>query len=166
MTSNLDDIHAQLCHPGVTCLLNFVKTKNLPFSTEDEKRTCANCKICSELKPQLYKQSDFSLIKATKPMERLSIDFKGPLPSASRNKYILTIVDEYSRFPFAIPCSDISTSTVIKCLDSVFSLCGMPGYIHSDRGKSFMSEEFINYLTSRGVVQAIVHHITLLGMAK
>ena len=48
MTSNLDDIHAQLCHPGVTRLLHFVKSKNLPFSTEDVKRTCANCKICSE----------------------------------------------------------------------------------------------------------------------
>jgi hypothetical protein len=34
-------------------------------------------------------------------MERLSIDFKGPLPTATRNAYILAVVDEYSRFPFA-----------------------------------------------------------------
>lgn len=34
-------------------------------------------------------------------MKRVSIDFKGPLPTASRNSYLLTVVDEYSRFPSA-----------------------------------------------------------------
>ena len=33
--TSLEDIHAQLCHPGVTRLLHFVQTKNLPFSTKD-----------------------------------------------------------------------------------------------------------------------------------
>ena len=85
-----------------------------------------------------------SLIKATRPMERFNIDFKGPLPSASKNKYLLTVIDEYSRFPFAIPCPNISTETVIKYLEKIFSLCGMPEFIHSDRGSSFMSVELAN----------------------
>lgn len=45
--------------------------------------------LCSKLKPWFH---DFkgieALIKAT-PFERLNIDFKGPLPSLSQNKYIL-----------------------------------------------------------------------------
>ena len=85
------------------------------------------------------------------PMERLSIDFKGPLPSSTRNKYIPTVVDEYSRFPFAIPCPDINSSTAIKCLDAIFALCGMPSFIHSDHGPSLMSSELKNYLTTRGI---------------
>ena len=84
-------------------------------------------------------------------MERLNLDFKGPLPSVTQNKYFLTIIDEYSRFPFVIPIPDISTPTVIKCLDSIYSLCGMPQYVHSDRGKSFMSAELVKYLTDRGI---------------
>ena len=32
-------------------------------------------------------------IKATHPLERLKLDFKGPLPSSSKNMYILTIID-------------------------------------------------------------------------
>lgn len=151
VSNNLDDIHIQLCHPGVTRLLHFVKAKNLPFSTEDVKRICSNCKSCAELKPQFYKGVRGKLIKATSPLERMNIDFKGPLPSITRNKYILAAIDEYSRFPFAIPCPDMSTPTVIKCLDSIFTLCGMPGYTHSDRGKSFMSSDLVKYLTSRNI---------------
>ena len=49
---SLSDIHSCLCHPGVTRMLHFVKSKNLLFSTEEVKRVCSNCHICSELKPK------------------------------------------------------------------------------------------------------------------
>ena len=147
-------LHEDLCHPGVTRLMHYVKSKNLPFSTEDIKTTCSSCRTCAELKPQFYKSPGNKLVKATKPMERLSIDFKGPLPSQSRNTYIFTAVDEYSRFPFAIPCSDISSSTVIKCLDQIFSFCGMASFVHSDRGAAFLSKEVQDYLCSRGVASS------------
>ena len=151
-TSNLTEVHNGLCHPGVTRLLHFVRTKNLPFSEdpEDVKKTCTDCKICAELKPQFFCLPNGKLIKATHPMERLSIDFKGPLPSATHNKYLLTVVDEYSRFLFTIPCPDINSTTVINSLDMIFALCGMPNYIHSDRGPSFMSNELKRHLSGRG----------------
>ncbi len=34
----LEEIHASLCHPGVTRLYHFVKTKNLAYSLEDVKK--------------------------------------------------------------------------------------------------------------------------------
>ena len=91
------------------------------------------------------------VIRATKPFERISLDFKGPLPTSTKNKYMLTVVDEYSRFPFAFPTPDISTRTVIDNLCQLFSIFGLPGYIHSDRGLSFMSSELKTYLTGKGV---------------
>ena len=100
LLSNLDDIHMQLCHPGVTRLLHFVKTKYPPFSTEDIKRVCSNCKICAELKLQFYKGVKGKLIKATRPMERLNLDFKGPLPSVTRNKYFLTVILSFLSLSF------------------------------------------------------------------
>lgn len=150
-SSTLTDIHDGLCHPGVTRLLHFVRSRNLPFSTEDVKRVCSTCKICAELKPQFYHPTDGTLIKATQPMERLSIDFKGPLPSSSRNKYMLTVIDEYSRFPFAFPCPNMNSTTVIKCLEQIFAFCGMASFIHSDRGSSFMSQELKTYLSHKGI---------------
>ena len=150
--SNLVEIHNNLCNPGVTRLLHFVRSKNLPFSTEEIKKVCANCQICCELKPRFYQPACAeTLIKSLHPMDRLSIDFNGLLPSSTNNKYILTVVDEYSRFPFAFPCPDISTTSVIKCLEKIFSLCGFPTFIHSDRGSSFVSNELKTYLTERRV---------------
>ena len=110
--------------------------------------------MCAEIKPQFHRKSDGVLIKATQPMERVSIDFKGPLKSSTRNKYLLVAVDEYSRFPCTFPCPNMETSTFIKCLDSLFSLCSTAGFVHSDRGPSLMSEELRSYLLSRGIASS------------
>ena len=133
-----------------------MKAKNLPFSTQDVRDVCFNCRICAELKPKFYQSQNSKLVKATRPMERLSIDFKRPRSSSSRNKYFLTVVDEYWRFPFAIPCPNVATETVngYKMLGSAVFPCGMPEFIHSDVGSSFMSEELVNYLRSRGIASS------------
>ena len=116
VSTSMEEIHAQLCHPGVTRLLHFVKAKDRSFSTQDVRDVCSNCRICAELKPKFYQSQNSKLVKATRPMERLIIDFMGPLPSSSRNKYFLTVVDEYSRFPCAIPCPNVAPETVTwKC---------------------------------------------------
>lgn len=109
----------------------------------------AACPVCAEIKPR-YIRNEGRLIKATSPFERLNLDFKGPLPSKTPNKYILTIIDEFSRFPFAYACKDMTSATVIKCLNDLFSTFGTPAYIHSDRGTSFLSDELRKYLTSLG----------------
>ncbi|XP_065678751.1 uncharacterized protein LOC136093613 [Hydra vulgaris] len=150
-TNNLIQLHQSLCHPGVTRFYAFIKNRNLPFSIDDVKRITNQCKLCCECKPRYYKPLKSNLIKATQPLERLNLDFKGPLPSETNNKYFLTIIDEYSRFPFAIPCPDISAQTVIKCLSQVFSIFGLPSYIHSDRGSAFIGKELKQYLLEKGI---------------
>lgn len=146
----LRKLHDDLCHPGITRMLHFVRSRNLPYSVEDVRKMTNLCSVCAELKPRFLKSSSH-LIKATQPFERLSLDFKGPLPSTTRNTYLLTIVDEFSRFPFAFPCPDMSATTIIKCLCQVFAIFGMPSFIHSDRGSAFMSEELKQFLQKRGI---------------
>ena len=140
-TSNLMEIHSGLCHPGVTRLLHFVRTKNLPFSAEDVRKVCSSCQVCAELKPRFFRPTQQTLIKATKPFERISIDVKGPLPSSTSNKYILMVIYGYSRFPFAFPCPSMHTATVVNCLNQLFSFCRTPSFVHSDNAKSFISNE-------------------------
>ena len=150
--NKLFELHASLCHPGVTRMAHFVKSKNLPYSIEEIKKVTASCKTCAVCKPRFYKTEDNHLIEALKPFDRLSIDFKGPLPSTSGgHKYLLIVIDEYSRYPFAFPCKDMTSSTVIKCLSSIFSLFGLCKHIHSDRGSSFLSIELKTFLIERGI---------------
>ena len=156
-TSGVDGLrklHEDLCHPGLTRMTHFVRSRNLPYSVEDIKRMISACATCAELKPRFHKPEPIHLIKATQPFDRLSMDFKGPLPSATKNTYLLTIVDEFSRFPFAFPCPDMTATTIIKCLCQMFAIFGMPSYIHSDRGPSFMSEELRQFLLGRGIAMS------------
>ena len=150
-THQLYTLHDSLCHPGVTRMFHFVKVRNLPYTMDDVRQVTRDCQICAQNKPKFQKSSNAHLIKATQPLERLSVDFKGPLPSNNKNVYLLDIVDEYSRFPFGFPCPDTKTSTVISCFNQLFSMFGMPAYIHSDQGSSFMSHEMKSYLLSKNV---------------
>ena len=65
-------------------------------------------KICAEIKLRFFPKPEETLVKAMHPWERLSVDFKGPLPG--KNKYVLFVVDEFSCFPFAFPCKDMSAT--------------------------------------------------------
>ena len=153
MTNNnqLYQLHNSLCHPGVTRFYHFIKSKNLPYSIDEIREMTRSCQICANNKPRFSSNLNSHLIKATQPMERLSIDFKGPLPSNNKNTYLLDIVDEYSRFPFGYPCANMESSTIIKCLSQLFSIFGMPAYIHTDQGSNFMSKELKDFLLSKNV---------------
>ena len=148
---SLRQIHEDMCHPGIVRLNHLVRTKNLPFSLADVKRVVSECSICARVKPRFVSPQNPPLIEATKPFDRLSIDFKGPLPSNSRNVYLLIIIDEYSRFPFAYPCPNMESSTIIRCLSDLFSTFGTAGFIHSDNGPSLISAELRKYFLDNGI---------------
>jgi transposase InsO family protein len=148
--NKLFELHQALCHPGISRMVHWIRSRNLPYSVDEIKKMTSQCTVCAQIKPRFCKYQG-QLIKATAPMERLNVDFKGPLPTTNKNRYILTIVDEYSRFPFAFACSDISSSTVMRCFTKLFTLTGLPAFIHSDRGSSFMSHDITSFLNSLGV---------------
>ena len=144
-------LHCTLCHPGITRMMAYIRSRNYAFSVEEVKKMTNSCLTCNECKPRFFKPETTPLIKATKAFERLNLDFKGPLPSATRNKYILTVIDECSRFPFAFPCAEMTTTTITNCLTQLFAIFGYPGFVHSDRGPSFMSKELKDWLHSKGI---------------
>ena len=68
--------------------------------------------------------------------------------SARGNKYILTVIDGFSKFAHAIPIRNKEAKTVAKCLvEKVFCSFGKPARLHSDRGSEFVNEIITN-LTS------------------
>ncbi|KRZ59977.1 Retrovirus-related Pol polyprotein from transposon 17.6 [Trichinella nativa] len=148
---HLQQLHDKLCHPGITRLYHFVRSKNLPYSIQEVRQVVTDCRTYAEMKPRFYQPETATSIKATQPFERLNIDFKGPLPGHQNQRYMFIVVDEYSRFPFAFPCADVSAASAAKCLVELYSLFGVPSYVHSDRGSAFASDEFRRFLLSKGI---------------
>jgi len=103
-------------------------------------------------KPRFFKPAPGTLIKATRPWERLSIDFKGHVRGPK--PYLFVAIDEYSRFPFVFACSSMTTKTFAGCLNNVLCLFGFPAYVHSDRGSSFMSSDLKVYFAERGIASS------------
>ena len=45
----LHGLHENLCHPGVTRMLHFVRSKNMPYSVENVRAVVQSCQVCSEI---------------------------------------------------------------------------------------------------------------------
>ena len=151
---SLLSLHEALAHPGTARMWEYVQRQHLPHSLQEVKELTANCVTCLECKPRFFNPSVRGhLIRATKPFERLNIDILGPkTPSAtSGRRFLLVIVDEYSRFPFASTLKDITTESVIQSLKQLFSIFGPPNFIHSDRGSQFLARDFDNFLAQHGI---------------
>ena len=133
-SSDLHQIHQWLCHPSSPKLWYYVKQQNLNYSKAAVDQVVRDCQVCAPLKPKVYKPSTGTLISATKPFKKCSINFKGPLPVArgTGNQCSLTVVDQFSRFPWAFPTSDQSSETVSDCLTELIAIGGDPQCIHSD----------------------------------
>ena len=118
---------------------------------EEEKRICTECPVCARWKLWFHSSDSAGLSKAAQPMERLSMNFKGHLPSNTENRYMLVVIDKYSRFPIAFACLNMTLDVVIKCLSQLFAMFGMPSYTHTDCGYSFISKELREHLTNLGI---------------
>lgn len=56
-------------------------------------------------------------------------------------KYLLTIIDCFSRFAWAIPIKDKTPVTIINALEPIYQEIGAPLRVHTDKGKEFTSRE-------------------------
>nr|GEZ61372.1 reverse transcriptase domain-containing protein [Tanacetum cinerariifolium] len=82
------------------------------------------------------------------------IDFIGPFPSSSGNKYILIAVDYFSKWveAKALPTND---ARVVKFLKSLFSRFGTPKAIISDHGTHFCNDQFTRVMEKYGVTHRL-----------
>jgi hypothetical protein len=82
----------------------------------------------------------------TKPIERIFIDFVGPIVESRRgNLALLIVLDGFSKFVRMYPVRKITSSVVVECLvGKYFPSYGIPNYIVSDNATVFKSRLFYN----------------------
>lgn len=103
--------------------------------------------VFSDLKRQRRKsppnrdKAPMKTIDVNEPFTFWALDYMGPVSETARgNKYILVVMDHFTKWCEAFPTKDQKASTVADCLISkVFSRFGPPLVLHSDQGSNFES---------------------------
>ena len=144
-------------HRGIDATYNSVKLACFwPGCKSQVSEFVKTCRICSLVKPTSPIKSNSKIITKA-PMEVLAMDFIGPLPSCGNKKYMLTMVDVYSRMAFVKPLCDLSAQTLISACKDVFCLTGFPNCVLSDRGAQFTSSIFRQFLNKFNVKQMLTN---------
>lgn len=86
------------------------------------------------------------------PFHTLHTDHFGPLESTAFGyKYILIIVDAFTKFTWLFATKSTTTEEFIKCLNTLFDLFGISERIINDRGTAFTSNNFTTFLNKRKI---------------
>ncbi|XP_064485993.1 uncharacterized protein K02A2.6-like [Ornithodoros turicata] len=142
----------QLAHRGHQ---GVVKTKQLirekvwfPGVDRMVETAVKNCEACQ----RTVDGGRISPLKMTPlpdgPWQSLAADFAGPLPG---NKYLLVVVDEYSRFPVVATLSSLTAKSVTGKLNDIFTVHGLPYVLRTNNGPPFFSNEFAEFLDNNGI---------------
>ncbi|GFW68247.1 hypothetical protein TNCV_1881271 [Trichonephila clavipes] len=130
-------------HPGIRSSVKLISKKffrpNLRRDVTSGSRgyiQCQKCKVSRHVHSQI---GTFPLV--SKRFEELHLNIIGPLPTASEYRYCVTVVDHFTRWPEALPVTEIRAETVANALyRGWISKFGSPSYIVTDQGIQFESE--------------------------
>lgn len=121
------------------------------------KKYCRACLKCAHGKVPAGKKSGYlhPIPKEPKPFHTLHADHLGPFnESKKKNKYILVIIDSFTKFVIIKAVKNTKTSTTITVFKEYFSIFGVPFRLITDRGTTFTSSKFKQFLSGKSV-----HHV-------
>ncbi|GFU87335.1 retrovirus-related Pol polyprotein from transposon 412 [Trichonephila clavipes] len=80
----------------------------------DVEQWCKSCDACSARKgPKIRSRGKLHRYNVGAPFERIAFDILGPLPrTASGNKYLLVVMDYFTKWPEVYPIPDQEAPTV------------------------------------------------------
>lgn len=111
----------------------------------DVKRFCQRCRPCNRyFRGRPPRRGPLQPLPCGEPWERLSIDVVGPFPRSRQGHiFMLTIMDNFTKFVEAVPMSNQEASSVAKALvETVIVRYGAPLQILTDQGSNFESQLF------------------------
>jgi transposase InsO family protein len=112
---------------------------------EDVEIWIQRCDVCAQSKVTNRKpKTPLGSIPVGGPLDCVTTDIVGPLPRTPRgNKYILTVMDCFTKWLEVYPIPDQTAETcAAKLLDEYIGRFGCPLALHSDQGSNFGSDVF------------------------
>jgi len=113
--------------------------------SKDVERYVLTCDVCNRnKKSKCYGKAPLTEYQAGAPMERVHIDFLGPLPRTSNgNEHCLMMVDQFTKWVECVPLPSQKAEVAAKAaIDTFFTRFGYPFQLFSDQGRNFQSKVF------------------------
>ena len=115
-------------------------------SIREYVKICHGCQQVKRDNQRPHKSGQIKTFSATAPFELVSIDICGPLPETDNgNRYIVSMIDKFSRYCLLIPIQDITALSVLKAYNRWINTFGPPTYLLSDNGSQFVSAVFKDF---------------------
>jgi len=115
--------------------------KNMPQYVEIWVKTCNSCQASKRANHDLRRVVPLGTIEATFVNDIVSIDlWEAGVISTSGMRYVLTVIDGFSKFVYAIPVRNKEAVTIAKALIERVFIHGTPVRLHSDRGPEFVNQ--------------------------
>ena len=150
--------HDRNHHPGyIKTLLDCRSQCHWPGMAKDINHHISQCTICIRAKWSNNKQViPGHLVIPPRAGHTWAIDILGSLPKSGFYSKILVSICTFSRFTRAVPLTTGAAVEVIKRLEDLFHVYGVPEVLVSDRAGAFTGNEFEEYFKYRN----IHHHRT------
>ena len=121
-----------------------------PSQSTDVERYIAGCLPCARHEPAT-RSAQLQPINVARPFQLIGMDFIGPIGGSDKNKYILHIIDYFSRYSMAYPTPSANAEDVKTCLLDVFHRYVCPSAIYCDRGQHFDNQYIKDFLDGYNV---------------
>ncbi|GBN14381.1 Transposon Ty3-I Gag-Pol polyprotein [Araneus ventricosus] len=122
----------------------------------DVENWCRECHACRARKgPKTRTKGRLQRYNVGAPFERMALDILVPFPVTTKgNRYVLVLMDYFTKWPEAIPIPDQEASTVAEELVRSWISCyGVPMIVHSDQGTNFNSALFTELCKLLGILK-------------
>ena len=129
-------------HPGIKHSRELISQRFVwPGMNHDIKRCCKACIPGQQSKVGVHTKSSFQRFEpVSSKFAHVHVDIVGPLPPSKGSRFMLTIVDRFSRWPEAISLQDITAQYVVDAFVLHFvGRYGAPETIATDINRQFTS---------------------------
>ena len=152
----LEELHDKPAggHLGITRVRSALKQRFFwPRMRADIERWCQCCRTCS-LNKKGPSRGKSPLIQEMigSPWERVAFDIVGPLKQTARgNRFILTVVDYFTKWVEAYPLKEHTAKTVANTIVTEWvSRYGVPLHLHCDQAPEFESKVIADFCKMLG----------------
>ena len=121
-----------------------------PTLRQDVRQYTQSCVTCQKMttRNQIIRTSRF-VTSTLKPMQRIAMDTMGPFLEAVTFKFIIVLIDTFTRYVELFPSQTVSAASAAIALRYICRFC-TPIEIITDRGTQFMNQILTHLTTTSG----------------